>query len=62
PHPATQSARNSAKRICLDAAGPSSSLKDQAKYERRARGLVQRRTVTGARFVRLYGAHGYDQR
>ncbi|MFF4835341.1 hypothetical protein [Streptomyces sp. NPDC001315] len=31
-------------------------------YERRARGLVQRRTVTAARFVRLYGAHGYDQR
>ncbi|WP_443077947.1 protein-L-isoaspartate O-methyltransferase family protein [Streptomyces sp. NBC_01450] len=31
-------------------------------YERRARGLVHRRTVTAARFVRLYGAHGYDQR
>ncbi|MFE7706726.1 hypothetical protein ACFU6I_13185 [Streptomyces sp. NPDC057486] len=27
-----------------------------------ARGLVQRRTVTPARFVRLYGAHGCDQR
>ncbi|MFJ5723850.1 protein-L-isoaspartate(D-aspartate) O-methyltransferase [Streptomyces sp. NPDC093149] len=30
-------------------------------YERRARGLVHRRMVTAARFVRLYGAHGYDQ-
>ncbi|MFI9627986.1 protein-L-isoaspartate(D-aspartate) O-methyltransferase [Streptomyces sp. NPDC052042] len=30
-------------------------------YERRARGLVRSRTVTAARFVRLYGAHGYDQ-
>ncbi|MEU6879630.1 protein-L-isoaspartate(D-aspartate) O-methyltransferase [Streptomyces sp. NPDC046712] len=29
-------------------------------YERRAGGLVHRRTVTAARFVRLYGAHGYD--
>lgn len=31
-------------------------------YERRAHNLVHRRTVTAARFVRLYGAHGYDQR
>lgn len=31
-------------------------------YERRAHNLVHRGTVTAARFVRLYGAHGYDQR
>lgn len=31
-------------------------------YERRAHGLVHRATVTSAYFVRLYGAHGYDQR
>ncbi|MFI8499945.1 protein-L-isoaspartate(D-aspartate) O-methyltransferase [Streptomyces sp. NPDC085524] len=31
-------------------------------YERRAHGLVHRATVTPAHFVRLYGAHGYDQR
>ncbi|MFD7324116.1 protein-L-isoaspartate(D-aspartate) O-methyltransferase [Streptomyces sp. NPDC059875] len=31
-------------------------------YEREARGLVHRRTVAAARFVRLYGAHGYDRR
>ncbi|MFJ9821623.1 protein-L-isoaspartate O-methyltransferase [Streptomyces sp. NPDC101151] len=31
-------------------------------YERRAHNLAHRRTVTVARFVRLYGAHGYDQR
>ncbi|WP_256725491.1 hypothetical protein [Streptomyces sp. IMTB 2501] len=30
--------------------------------ERWAHKLVHRRTVTAARFVRLYGAHGYDQR
>ncbi|MFE7788767.1 protein-L-isoaspartate(D-aspartate) O-methyltransferase [Streptomyces sp. NPDC057460] len=31
-------------------------------YERRAHGLVLRGTVVSARFVRLYGAHGYGQR
>ncbi|WP_455356769.1 protein-L-isoaspartate(D-aspartate) O-methyltransferase [Streptomyces sp. SYSU K217416] len=31
-------------------------------YERRPHGLVHRRTVVPACFVRLYGAHGYDQR
>ncbi|MFF8844362.1 protein-L-isoaspartate(D-aspartate) O-methyltransferase [Streptomyces sp. NPDC015127] len=30
-------------------------------YQRRAHGLVHRATVTSAYFVRLYGAHGYDQ-
>ncbi|MBC2900515.1 protein-L-isoaspartate(D-aspartate) O-methyltransferase [Streptomyces cupreus] len=30
-------------------------------YERRAHGLVHHSTVTPAHFVRLYGAHGYDQ-
>ncbi|MFF4575477.1 protein-L-isoaspartate O-methyltransferase [Streptomyces sp. NPDC001410] len=31
-------------------------------YGRRAHNLVHRRTVTAARFVRLYGAHGYGRR
>ncbi|MCJ1676593.1 protein-L-isoaspartate(D-aspartate) O-methyltransferase [Streptomyces sp. APSN-46.1] len=31
-------------------------------YERRAHGLVRRATVASAYFVRLYGAHGYEQR
>ncbi|GGT46538.1 protein-L-isoaspartate(D-aspartate) O-methyltransferase [Streptomyces purpureus] len=31
-------------------------------YERGACGLVRLRTVAVARFVRLYGAHGYDER
>jgi len=31
-------------------------------YERRAHNLVHHRTVTAARLVRLYDAHGYDQR
>ncbi|GHB31711.1 protein-L-isoaspartate O-methyltransferase [Streptomyces viridiviolaceus] len=31
-------------------------------YQRRDHGLVHRATVTSACFVRLYGAHGYDQR
>lgn len=30
-------------------------------YERREEGLVRRRTVTPASFVRLYGAHGYSR-
>ncbi|MFE5053243.1 protein-L-isoaspartate(D-aspartate) O-methyltransferase [Streptomyces sp. NPDC056637] len=30
-------------------------------YERRGHDLVHRKMVTTARFVRLYGAHGYDQ-
>ncbi len=30
-------------------------------YERQAGGLAHRGTVTAARFVRLYGVHGYDQ-
>ncbi|MET7550442.1 protein-L-isoaspartate O-methyltransferase [Streptomyces sp. NPDC005479] len=30
-------------------------------YERGAHGLVHRGTIVSARFVRLYGAHGYDQ-
>lgn len=30
-------------------------------YERRGHNLVHRSMVTAARFVRLYGAHGYDQ-
>jgi protein-L-isoaspartate(D-aspartate) O-methyltransferase len=33
---------------------------DVVLFERRADGLVRRRSLTGARFVRLYGRHGFS--
>jgi protein-L-isoaspartate(D-aspartate) O-methyltransferase len=30
-------------------------------FEKRAEGLARRRTVTGAHFVRLYGAHAFPE-
>lgn len=32
---------------------------DVRLFERAAAGLTMKRSITGARFVRLYGQHGY---
>jgi protein-L-isoaspartate(D-aspartate) O-methyltransferase len=34
-------------------------MEEVVLFERTSRGLTRRRTLTGARFVRLYGRHGF---